>query len=98
MRACEGLTRECIAELNFAAALLPCVLVVTQLAVPSLKLYNKSSKRQVECAGDILEAVGGICHPWRAEARVARSHLAGPHLTPVQSHEARNLLGSLAQR
>ena len=93
-----GLTQRSLAQLDFSAALVPCASVVTQLEVPSLRLDHKFSPRQVERAGDILEAVGGIFHPWKPDALLARTHLVGPHFSQAEFHEARNMLGTLAKR
>ena len=97
---CEavGLTREGIAHLDFSVAPLQCALVVTQQALPSLHWDHNSRSRKVECAGDILEAVGGIIHPRAKESRFTRTHLAGDDLTHNDVDDARALLGSLAQR
>ena len=94
----DGLTEQLSTVVDFPAALLPCLLAATQVALPSLKWDHKFTNHQVELAKGMLKAVGSIAHPWRSEARMARSHLAGPHLPLDEFNEAHNLLGMLAGR
>ena len=96
--AARGVCREQRHELRALPTQLPFAFVVAQFETPCLLLDHQYSDNQVECAGDMLEAVGGILHPWRPEARLARDHLGGPNLVEADFLKARDLLGKLAQR
>ena len=67
-----SVARQVIAHRYAVVGALPCVLAVAQLATPNLEVGHPPSQRQVECGGDRLAAIGGICHPCRAEALVVR--------------------------
>ncbi len=94
----RGVTRQNLAQLGISDTLVRRAFVIAQLQTPCLQLDHQYSNRQVECAGDILEAVGGILHPWQHEAMTARKHLAKRGFANDVFDDARDWLGSLAQK
>jgi len=41
----------------------------------ALRLMKNPNKRRMEYAGDILEAWGGVCHPWNRHAALLQGHV-----------------------
>ena len=51
-----------------------------------------------EAMGDVIEAVGGICHTWRRESKVIQDHLASLSRVPaMEFKEVGDVLGQLAR-
>ena len=74
------------------------VLVQMQTNEEGLQLCEAPSQYRLEYAGDILEALGGVCHNWRKEARAMQRDLAERYaLGPAEIDAIRNGLGRFMQ-
>ena len=62
---------------------------------PDLKLGEK----KIEFVGDILEAIGGICHPWQKTSSTMKSLMISrdDSLTRIKFDETRDMMGQLAR-
>ena len=68
---------------------------VAQKVSPDLKLGEK----KIEYVGDILEAIGGICHPWQKTSSTMKSLMISrdDSLTRIKFDETRDMMGQLAR-
>ena len=41
-----------------------------------MQVEHDLTPAKLEAMGDVMEAVGGICHEWRRESQIMRAHLA----------------------
>ena len=55
--------------------------------------------KRMEYAGDILEAIGGICHPWQTTSSTMMKEMKSKddRLDRIQFDETRDLMGQLAR-
>ena len=62
---------------------------------PDLKLGEK----KIEYMGDILEAIGGICHPWQKTSSTMKSQMISGDdlLTCIKFDETKDMMGQLAR-
>ena len=68
---------------------------VAQRVSPNLKLGAK----RIEYVGDIVEAVGGICHPWQKASSSMRRLMISTDdsISRIKFNETRDMMGQLAR-
>ena len=68
---------------------------VAQRVSPNLKLGAK----RIEYVGDILESVGGICHPWQKTSSTMKRLMMSrdDSLSRIRFNETRDMMGQLAR-
>ena len=68
---------------------------VAQEVSPSMKL----GKRRLDIVGDILEAIGGICHPWASTSSTMIKQMMSEDtsLRRIMFDEPRDIMGQLAR-
>ncbi len=62
-----------------------------------MQVEHSLTPTKLEAMGDVMEAVGGICHEWRHESQVMRAVLASQSgVGAAEFLEAGELLGQFA--